>query len=57
MGTFARLFQKAGTGIPDDKKDEFKRRVEKLFQAGGMMELERVELCGAHCFTGIYRLD
>ena len=51
MGTFARLFQKAGTGIPDDKKEEFKRRVEKLFQAGGMMELERVELCGRKVIT------
>lgn len=45
MGTFAGLFQKAGAKIPDDKKEEFKSRIEKLFQAGGMMELERVQLC------------
>lgn len=44
MGTFAGLFQKAGSGIPEEKKAEFRERVEKLFQAGGMMELNRVQL-------------
>lgn len=45
MGTFARLFQKDGIWIPDEKKEEFQRRIEKLFQAGGMMELKVVQLC------------
>lgn len=39
MGTFATLFHKAGAGIPDEKKKEFKVRIEKLFQMGGMMEI------------------
>lgn len=46
MGTFAALFHKAGAGIPDEKKEEFKERIEKLFQMGGMMEMEPVQLCG-----------
>lgn len=45
MGTFATLFHKAGAGIPDEKKEEFRSRIEKLFQMGGMMEMERVQLC------------
>ncbi len=44
MGTFAGLFQKAGSKIPEEKQAEFQERVEKLFQAGGMMELKKVEL-------------
>lgn len=51
MGTFAMLFQKAGAEIPDEKKEEFKARIEKLFQMGGMMEMERVELCGKKAVT------
>lgn len=46
MGTFAMLFQKAGTKIPVEKKEEFKARIEKLFRMGGMMEVEQVQLCG-----------
>lgn len=38
MGTFARLFHEAGTGIPGERMKEFKGRIEKLFQMGGMME-------------------
>lgn len=51
MGTFARLFHEAGTGIPDEKMEEFKDRVEKLFQMGGMMEVEQVQLCGKKAVT------
>lgn len=51
MGTFAMLFHKAGTGIPDDKMEEFKERIEKLFQMGGMMEVEQVQLCGKKAVT------
>lgn len=51
MGTFATLFQKAGAEIPDGKMEEFRDRIEKLFQAGGMMEVEHVELCGKKAVT------
>lgn len=46
MGTFASLFEKPGTGVPDEKKEEFRERIEKLYRAGGMMELEHIELYG-----------
>ncbi|MDE5818814.1 MAG: hypothetical protein K2N41_09635 [Lachnospiraceae bacterium] len=45
MGTFAGILQKDGVRVPDAKKEEFQRRIEKLFQAGGMMELKVVQLC------------
>jgi len=45
MGTFAELFKKKGARIPDGKKEEFAGRIEKLFRAGGMMELEPVRVC------------
>lgn len=51
MGTFAMLFHKAGTRIPDEKMEEFKERIEKLFQMGGMMEVEQVQLCGKKAVT------
>ncbi len=51
MGTFATLFHKAGAGIPDEKKEEFRSRIEKLFQMGGMMEREQVQLCGKKAVT------
>ncbi len=51
MGTLVSLFQKAGAKIPDEKRDEFQRRVEKLFQAGGMMEVQQIQLCGKHVRT------
>lgn len=46
MGTFARLYRENGTNIPNEKIEEFKERIEVLYQAGGMMELERVSLFG-----------
>lgn len=51
MGTFAALFHEAGARIPNDKKEEFRDRIEKLFQMGGMMEMERVQLCGKKAVT------
>ena len=45
MGTFASLFRENGVRIPENKKQEFTERIERLYQAGGMMEVERVELC------------
>lgn len=51
MGSFAWLLRKEGVGIPDEKKEEFKDRLEKLFQAGGMMEVEEIELCGKKAVT------
>lgn len=46
MGTFAGLFSGNNAKIPDNKKEEFAERVEKLFQIGGMMEIERIQICG-----------
>ncbi|MCM1387286.1 MAG: hypothetical protein NC231_08170 [Bacillus sp. (in: Bacteria)] len=46
MGTFANLYHEKGTSIPNGKIEEFKKRLEILYQAGGMMELERVSLFG-----------
>lgn len=51
MGTFAVLFHKAGAGIPDEKKEEFRIRIEKRFQMGGMMEVEHIQLCGKRAVT------
>ena len=44
MGTFASLLQKTGTEIREEQKEEFRERIEELFQAGGMMELENIQL-------------
>lgn len=39
MGTFAGLFCEQGCCVPEEKRQEFAKRVEKVFQAGGMMEV------------------
>lgn len=49
MGTYAGLFRKGS--IPENKKDEFIRRVELLFQASGMMEMQHIQLCGKKVTT------
>lgn len=46
MGTFANLYRESGAKIAKEKVEEFKKRLEVLYQAGGMMELERVSLFG-----------
>ncbi|MDE7252789.1 MAG: hypothetical protein K2O32_07605 [Acetatifactor sp.] len=51
MGTFATLFYKAEAEMPDEKMEEFRARIEKLFQMGGMMEMEQVQLCGKEALT------
>lgn len=51
MGTFAGLFVSGTAGIPDSKRDEFSERIEKLYQAGGMMEVNDVELFGTRVVT------
>lgn len=46
MGTFADIFKAEDSTIPEDKRQEFAKRVEKIFRAGGMMGLGCAELCG-----------
>ncbi|MCD7766323.1 MAG: hypothetical protein LUH53_07415 [Lachnospiraceae bacterium] len=46
MGTFASNFHAKGAHIPEEKQPEFEGRLEKLFQAGGMMEIERISMFG-----------
>lgn len=51
MGTFATLLQEEGAGVPEEKREEFRNNIEKLFQAGGMMEMELVQMCGRKAVT------
>ncbi|MCM1188966.1 MAG: hypothetical protein NC541_06680 [bacterium] len=46
MGTFANLYQEKEASIPKEKLNEFKKRLEILYQAGGMMEVDSVSLFG-----------
>ena len=50
MGTFANFFKENGCGIPENKKDEFAKRIEKIFIAGGMMEIEQIQMYGKKIF-------
>lgn len=51
MGSFAEICKEQGVKIKEDKKQEFEDRIEKLFQAGGMMETEVVQLYGNKIVT------
>lgn len=51
MGTFAELFKFKHAEVPQDKTEEFVKRIEKLFQAGGMMEVKGVQLYGKEVAT------
>lgn len=51
MGTFVALLKKAGAEIRDEQKEEFRSSIEELFQTGGMMELEYIQLCGKKAVT------
>lgn len=51
MGTFAQFFTTREKGIPENKRDEFEERLEKLFQAGGMMQIEWINLYGKEIAT------
>lgn len=44
MGTFVKLFRDSESIIPESRKEEFIERIEKIYQAGGMMEVEDVVL-------------
>lgn len=46
MGTFAEIFKETGSDIPEHKRNEFAKKIEKIFQAGGMMEVECIQLYG-----------
>ncbi|MBQ8803928.1 MAG: hypothetical protein IJZ53_09855 [Tyzzerella sp.] len=51
MGTFAGIFAEKEDNIPESKKDEFVERIEKLYQAGGMMEIQPIQLYGKKVAT------
>lgn len=51
MGTFAELIKFKHAEVSQDKTDEFLKRIEKLFQAGGMMEVKGVQLYGKEVAT------
>ena len=46
MGTFAHLFKTNDSIISIEKREELAERIEVLYQAGGMMVTERLQLCG-----------
>ncbi len=46
MGVYANLHKAEGSYIPEDKQKEFEERLEKVFQASGMMDSEYVFLFG-----------
>lgn len=46
MGTYAGIFKESGSIIPESIRKEFTERIEALYQAGGMMEVEWVQLHG-----------
>ncbi|MCC8044791.1 MAG: hypothetical protein LIP12_04735 [Clostridiales bacterium] len=51
MGTFVNTYIGKNSKIPEEKIPEFEKRLEKLFQAGGMMEIEKVSLLGIDTCT------
>ena len=51
MGSFASICKEDGVKIKPDKRAEFEQRIEKLFQIGGMMDTELVQLCGHKIVT------
>lgn len=51
MGTFAELFVEGNARIPDDRRKEFIERVKKVYQCGGMMDIEFVNLYGKKVVT------
>ncbi|MCC8044058.1 MAG: hypothetical protein LIP12_00975 [Clostridiales bacterium] len=48
---FLETYQEKGAKIPEEKIPEFRKRLEKLFQAGGMMQAETVSFQGHTCHT------
>ena len=51
MGTYACLYGKCCKGIPEDKRLEFQDKIEKVFQSGGMMNMESWQLFGKQVRT------
>ncbi len=51
MGTFADFFEKGNVGVADNKIEEFAERVQKLYQSGGMMDVDIIQLCGKRVAT------
>lgn len=51
MGTFAGLFERGDKGIQSDKASEFAERVKIVYQNGGMMDIERMQLFGKKIAT------
>lgn len=51
MGTFAELYKVNGAAVPESKRKEFTERIEKLFQAGGMMEVKQINLADTEVMT------
>ncbi|MBQ9991076.1 MAG: hypothetical protein IJP31_09095 [Lachnospiraceae bacterium] len=46
MGNVVRLYQEPGGRFPKNKRKELARRIERVFQAGGMMDVEEIVLWG-----------
>ena len=44
MGTFAELHTAENAAIPQEKREEFLKRIELVFQSGGMMEVDIVQI-------------
>lgn len=51
MGTFAGFFEKEDVKIVDDKAEEFAEKIQKVFQSGGMMDVEIIQLRGKKVAT------
>ena len=52
MGIYAELYSgKEQNTIPDNKKKEFAKRIERLFQEGGMMRIKPNILFGKRVYT------
>ena len=52
METYAKLYSgKEYNTIPDNKKKEFAKRIERLFQEGGMMRIKPNILFGKRVYT------
>lgn len=51
MGTFAGFFEMGDEGISDGKLEEFVERVQKVYQSGGMMDVDIIQLHGKRIAT------
>lgn len=51
MGTFAWLERYNDCKVPSEKQEEFLKKVEKVFQAGGMMDIDTFKILGREIVT------